>query len=350
MYNKIEVFETDFADKYLLKLEDKTIYAGIIIKDIIELLKDYRTKKEIINIINSEHKINLNIAELNKIIESKIDKIFILKKTNSLIKLFKIIDPSKFQYPKIAFKLFAEGIFYKMFILTLIINIIAFFFVKNKISNNLLDWTILYVLLLCILLIHEFGHSISAKKFNVIVKELGFGLYNIFPVFYVDLGEAWRLSIKKRTMINLSGIYAQSIIGVFLLSLSLLFKNNFILLGLYQANLTIIILNFNPFLKFDGYWIVSDLLNENNLMKKSNTILKNIIFLKKPNETNILIIYSILRLCFIIWLTIIITIKLHNSILKITSNQTIYWYEYIPIAFLIFIIYNILKPLIQKKK
>lgn len=350
MYNKIEIFETDFTDKYLLKVEDKTMYVGFIIKEIVELLQKNITKNEIIDIINVKYSIDLNNTELNKIIEDKIDNLFSIKKANSLIKLFNILDPSKFNFPKFSYHLFAEKIFYIIFISTLILNISAFFFFKPQISKNVFDWIILYILILCVLLIHEFGHSISAKKFNVNIKELGFGIYSIFPVFYVDLGEAWKLNIKKRTIINLSGIYIQLLIGVFLLIFNLIFKNNFIALSLFHANLTVIILNFNPFFKFDGYWVVSDLLNENNLMKKSNTILKKIITLQNPKENYILLIYSVLRLCFTFWLTYIIIKGLYSSLLKILFDQTVKWYDYLPIAFIVFIIYKTLKPIILKKR
>lgn len=347
MYTKIEIFKTDFTDKYLLKLEDKTMYVGYIIKEIVELLQDNKPKNEIINTINTKHQINLSITELNIIIGEKIESIFTTKKSNSLIKLFKIVDPSKFNFPKFINQLFIERFFYIIFILTLIANTFSFFFVKNLISNNVFDWIVLYILILCILLIHEFGHSISAKKFNVNIKELGFGIYSIFPVFYVDLGEAWKLNIKKRTIINLSGIYTQLIIGIILIVLSLIFKSNFIILGLYHANFTIIILNFNPFFKFDGYWVVSDLLNENNLMKKSTTILKKIIVLKNPKESKILVIYSILRLCFTIWLATLIVKGLYGSITKIFLNQNVKWYDYLPIVFVTYIIYKTLKPVIK---
>lgn len=350
MYNKIEIFKTDFTDKYLLKVEDKTMYVGFIIKEIVELLQKNISKNEIIDIVNAKYSINLNITELDKIIEENINNLFSIKKTNSLIKLFKIVDPSTFSFPKFIYQLFSEKFFYTIFISTLILNISAFFFLKPQISKNIIDWIILYILILFVLLLHEFGHSISAKKFNVNIKELGFGIYSIFPVFYVNLGEAWKLNVKKRTIINLSGIYIQLLIGVILLILNLTFNNNFIVLGLYHANLTVIILNFNPFFKFDGYWVVSDLLNENNLMKKSNTILKKIITLQNPKENYILLIYSVLRLCFTIWLTYIIIKGLYSSVLKILFDQTVKWYDYLPIAFIIFIIYKTLKPIILKKR
>ena len=39
MYSKIEIYNTDFTDKYLLKVEDKTMYVGFLIKEVVKINK-----------------------------------------------------------------------------------------------------------------------------------------------------------------------------------------------------------------------------------------------------------------------------------------------------------------------
>ena len=46
-------------------------------------------------------------------------------------------------------------------------------------------------------------------------------------------------------------------------------------MNLFNLNLIIVLINFNPFLKFDGYWIISDLFSEKNLEKTANNVIKN---------------------------------------------------------------------------
>ena len=47
MYNDIEIFETDFKDKYLILNNEKSIYGGFLIKEIVELLKERKNTKQI---------------------------------------------------------------------------------------------------------------------------------------------------------------------------------------------------------------------------------------------------------------------------------------------------------------
>jgi hypothetical protein len=47
MYNNIEIFETDFKDKYLIINEEKSIYGGFLIREIVEQLKQNKNHNEI---------------------------------------------------------------------------------------------------------------------------------------------------------------------------------------------------------------------------------------------------------------------------------------------------------------
>lgn len=58
MYQNLEIYETDFKDKYLIKVEDRTMYVGFRIKEIIELLKDNKASLEILEIFDENIKLN----------------------------------------------------------------------------------------------------------------------------------------------------------------------------------------------------------------------------------------------------------------------------------------------------
>ena len=102
-------------------------------------------------------------------------------------------------------------------------------------------------------------------------------------------------------------------------------------------------------MKFDGYWIVSDLLNEKNLMEKSNNILKEIVAFKKVKEKRVLIFYSLFRLTFLIWLVYIISNSTLKFILKLINNNSIKWNDYLPIIFLIYFIYRAISNKLKKE-
>ena len=92
MYSKIEIYNTDFTDKYLLKVEDKTMYVGFLIKEVVELLKENKTINQIINILNSKHQIDLKEEDINEIVTNKINNFVQQKNVTTLVKLFKILE------------------------------------------------------------------------------------------------------------------------------------------------------------------------------------------------------------------------------------------------------------------
>ena len=76
------------------------------------------------------------------------------------------------------------------------------------------------VLLACLYmlsgLIHELGHTAACRYFKCPHGGIGFGLYYIFPAWYADVTQAWRLSGRQRAVVDLGGVYFQSVflIGV----------------------------------------------------------------------------------------------------------------------------------------
>jgi len=338
MYEKIHIHETDFTGKFLLKVDDHTMYVGYITKEIVNLLKKETKKNDIVNTINESYDLNINSNEIDNII-NKIDVFLLKERKTQLLKLIKILNPNKLNFPTFIKNLFKDSTVYICFFLFLIINTLVFSSLTINSSTSILDSSVLFFFLLIILFLHELGHSISARNYKIKTNEIGFGIYIIFPVFYIDLGEAWTLNVKKRTIINLSGIYTQLIVGIIIFLATLVFKNNFLLTNLFYVNFVIIILNFNPFLKFDGYWIISDLLKEKDLITKSNEIFKTLLSFKFPEENMTIIVYAILRLIFILWVIYVVVIKLNKLILNLLSND-MGLYDYILISLIAFLIYK----------
>lgn len=344
MYSKINIYKTDFSNKYLLRFNDNSLYVGYIVKEVVLLLKKEINKDSIPKIINEKYNLTVNDSDIQKIIKSIEDKLFVSKET-SLIKLFKIINPANINVPLLFQNIFKERTFYIYLILMLLVNIYAFFNVERVIYKSFTETILLYVFLIFVLISHEMGHSITSKKYGVITNEIGFGFYSIFPVFYIDLGEVWRLSEDKRIIINLSGIFAQLLIGSLLFTINIFINDNYLITNLLYINFIILLLNFNPFLKFDGYWVVSDLLKQRNLMNKSNELLKGLFSLKLPKEKFGMIFYIFLKLIFILWVIYNILNFIYKYTLKLLNNE----FSNLNFIILIVIIGLMIIKLIKKK-
>jgi putative peptide zinc metalloprotease protein len=308
MYSKIQILTTDFESKYLFINDNNLIYGGFMIKDIVELLKQNNSPEKITQILSKKYDTDIDIDVVLDIINVQLQKLFLpSKKKKSIKKIIKINLNINRTYPASILSLFKTIPFYLVFIVTFAINSIYYFNNSTDYTFTYIEQIITYFSLFIILMFHELGHIISAKLHNVSVNEIGFGIYFILPVLYVNLDETWKLNRKKRIVINLSGIYAQSIIGIIILVLFINLETK-ILWYLFNVNFIIMILNLNPFFQFDGYWVLTDLIKTNNLNQRSTFFFKNI--LKKSNTPIIIKVYSILKICFIIYLLLFFIKKL----------------------------------------
>lgn len=119
---------------------------------------------------------------------------------------------------------------------------------------------------------HELGHASACKYFGLRHGGVGFGLYLNFPVLYTDVTEVWKLGRKQRCVVNIAGIYFQSYCLIGLL-ISFFLTQDYILRYLILIMNLGFLMTLNPFFKFDGYWLASDLLGVPNLRDRSKELI-----------------------------------------------------------------------------
>ena len=154
----------------------------------------------------------------------------------------------------------------------------VYFFLTTEdllLFNNKVDvYTVvgLFVFMLASSFFHELGHASACKYFGVRHGGVGFGLYLNFPVLYTDVTEVWRLKRSQRCIVNLAGVYFQSYGLIAMIVLFLLTGNDILRYLILMMNFGFV-MTLNPFFKFDGYWIASDLLGVPNLRTRSMELL-----------------------------------------------------------------------------
>lgn len=131
----------------------------------------------------------------------------------------------------------------------------------------------LYLFLALSSLVHEFGHAAACRYYGMPHGNIGFGLYLNLPVFYTDVTHVWKLPCRKRCIVNFGGVYFQMLLLIPLLAIAIIKENGILdyMILLMNFNFT---LTLNPFFKFDGYWMMTDLLGIPNLRKKGNEWMK----------------------------------------------------------------------------
>lgn len=135
-----------------------------------------------------------------------------------------------------------------------------------------------FALMVVSTLIHELGHATACAKSGARSGHIGFGIYWYFPVLYTSLDEVWRLPRWERARVDAAGVLFQAtfVLAVALVVLAMPGQAGF-LRGLPALFITSISFTLNPFLRFDGYWLLSDLSGIPNLRAESIAALRDAI-------------------------------------------------------------------------
>lgn len=182
-------------------------------------------------------------------------------------------------------------------------------------------WGLVYVANVVVTGCHEFGHALAVGRFGGVVPRMGIALYLFSPAAYTDTSSAWAFPrIRDRLIVSLGGVYVESFIltgGVILWGANLLPPlASTTLFLLCHVIVTRIVLNLNPLLRLDGYWVLSDCLQIPNLRAKAFVTLtsmfsspsrrrRRLTFIRNPEEKLLLIAYAVLStLTLMIGLTV----------------------------------------------
>jgi len=132
------------------------------------------------------------------------------------------------------------------------------------------NWLWLGITWLALKLIHESYHALFCRKFGGEVREAGVVLIAFAPIFYVDVTSSWRFSSKwQRIIVAAAGMYAEIFIGaisaVVWVRTDPGLVNQIAFNVLLLSTITTLLFNANPLMRFDGYYMMSDLLEIPNL-------------------------------------------------------------------------------------
>ncbi len=122
-------------------------------------------------------------------------------------------------------------------------------------------------------IVHEFGHAYACRTFGGYVPEMGVFLVLFTPLAYVDATDSWSFSkAHRRAIVTLGGVYFESIVGALAVFVWALTEASTLNTVAYQvmilSTVTTALFNLNPLLRYDAYYLVSDLAGIPNLRKR----------------------------------------------------------------------------------
>lgn len=139
-------------------------------------------------------------------------------------------------------------------------------------ADNLLLIALIYPLVKCI---HELGHGFAAKNFGREVREMGVMLLILVPVPYVDASHVSILASKwQRALVGAAGMIAEVFVAALATFAWVLMEPGLARAIAFNimliAGVSTVLVNGNPFLRFDGYYILADLIEIPNLGSRAN--------------------------------------------------------------------------------
>lgn len=122
--------------------------------------------------------------------------------------------------------------------------------------------------------VHEFGHGLACKHLGGEVHEMGFVLLMFMPCMYCDVTDSWMLPNKwQRMLIGAAGMFAELLMAALAAWIWWASEPGLVKFLAIQVMLvcsvTTLAFNANPFLRYDGYYILSDWIEIPNLRAKS---------------------------------------------------------------------------------
>lgn len=266
-------------NRFLLSYNGQYYEANHSIVELLNLLQESPTKEEAISSYIQKKKGKYTFHQVEKIIDKLITPLFSFSSSkHSFLYEKQLFSANIIDKYSDSLRFLFNNIYMSTILVISIILDLFFFFTTDDLLlfNNSVNIYIVVGLLAFMLLssfFHELGHASACKYFGVRHGGIGFGLYLNFPVLYTDVTEVWKLSRKQRCVVNIAGIYFQCYWLIVLLISYIFTQNDFIRYLILTMNFGFL-LTLNPFFKFDGYWIASDILGVPNLRTRSLELLK----------------------------------------------------------------------------
>src|SRR6185437_12548245 len=150
----------------------------------------------------------------------------------------------------------------------------------NSAFADVLNHPVLLLLVLGLTLLstlfHECGHAAACRYGGARPGVIGMGVYVVWPAFFTNVTDAYRLGRAGRIRTDLGGVYFNAIFSVGLSAIYLATGYQPLLAAVLLVHIEIV-QQLLPSLRFDGYFILADLIGVPDLFRRIGPVLRSLI-------------------------------------------------------------------------
>jgi putative peptide zinc metalloprotease protein len=207
--------------------------------------------------------------------------------------------------------------------------------------------------LIAIKALHELGHAFTAKRYGCRVPAMGVAFLVMWPVAYTDVNETWKLpSRKQRLAVGAAGVLTELAVAAWATFAWAFLPDGalrgFAFLLAAVTWISTLAINASPFMRFDGYFLLSDWLDIPNLHSRAFALarwrLREFLFglrEEKPEyfsaaRERLLIVFAVLTWLYRLALFIGIAVLVYRHVFKalglVLFIVEIAWFVALPVG------------------
>jgi len=142
--------------------------------------------------------------------------------------------------------------------------------------NEPIFFLVVFGLIVVSAALHECGHATGCRYGGARPGVMGVGLYLVWPAFYTDVTEAYRLSKGGRLRTDLGGVYFNALFMLGTLGVYLLTGQEILIVVILLLQFEMLH-QFLPFLRLDGYYMIADLTGVPDIFARIKPVLTSFI-------------------------------------------------------------------------
>jgi putative peptide zinc metalloprotease protein len=170
------------------------------------------------------------------------------------------------------------------------------------------------------MMFHEFGHAAACRYGGARPGVIGVGFYVIWPAFYTNVTDAYRLGRAGRIRTDLGGVYFNAVFMLPLIAGYLETGYLPLLAAVFLIHMEIL-QQLMPSLRLDGYFILADLIGVPDLFKRIGPVLRSLIP-GQPVDPRIRDLKRATRLTLTTWILIVLPLLLFELTLIVMNGPT----------------------------